>query len=59
MIENNHEATLILTKVKKYLHGISEKEPVAVVVQHLNMIDEVIKYIEPDADINDLCDEVR
>lgn len=58
MIENNHEATLILTNVKKYLHGISEKEPVAVVVQHLNMIDEVIKYIEPDADINGLCDEV-
>lgn len=59
MIYNNHEAALILTKVKRYLHGISMKEPDAIVILHLDMIDEVIRFIEPDADINHLCDEVR
>lgn len=59
MIYNNHEAALVLTRVKRYLQGISMKEPDAIVVLHLNMIDEVIMYIEPDADINGLCDEVR
>lgn len=59
MINNNHEATLVLTRVKRYLQGNCMKEPVAIVVLYLNMIDEVITYIEPDADINVLCDEVR
>lgn len=59
MIKNNQEAALVLTSVKRYLQGISMKEPDAIVVLYLNMIDEVITYIEPDADINVLCDEVR
>lgn len=59
MIKNNHDANLVLTRVKRYLQGISMKEPIAIVVLYLNMIDEVIMHIEPDADINGLCDEVR
>lgn len=44
---------------KMYLQSLADSEPPSIVSIHLNILDEIILFIDPQADINALCDEVN
>ena len=58
-IKNKHDAVLALTSEKMYLHSLAENVPPTIVSLHLDILDEIILFIDPEADINALCDEVN
>jgi len=58
-IKDKHDATLFLTMEKMYLQSLADNEPPSIVSIHLNILDEIILFIDPQADINALCDEVN
>lgn len=57
--KNKHEAVLALTMEKMYLQSLADNVPPTIVSLHLNILDEIILFIDPEADINALCDEVN
>ena len=59
IIKNKHEATLALTMEKMFLQSLADNVPPPIVSLHLSILDEIILFIDPEADINALCDEVN
>lgn len=60
-IKDNKDAIKILQYAKNYLEDVADKanEPPTVIVPHLQMIDEVQKYLDPSIDFNKLQDEIN
>lgn len=60
-IKDNKDAIKILQYAKNYLEDVADKanEPPTVIVLHLQMIDEVQKYLDPSIDFNKLQDEIN
>ena len=44
---------------KMNLQSLADNEPPTIVSLHLNILDEIILFIDPEADINALCDEIN
>lgn len=58
MFKSKKDATLALTLVKKYFQDeITEKADYvpASLTMHLDLIDKAILYIDPNADVDELC----
>ena len=58
MVKSKEDATLALTLVKLYFQDeITEKADYvpASLTMHLDLIDKAILYIDPNADIDELC----
>ena len=61
MFKSKEDATLALTLVKQYFQDeITEKADyvLASLTMHLDLIDKAILYIDPNADVDELCRKV-